>query len=61
MPGLVGVLCLPQGHKGSSQGFNPTSPRFQALLGEQMTAQGVQTNLWHHYLWGLGAIQGSHT
>ncbi|NXJ58104.1 GEMI7 protein, partial [Spizaetus tyrannus] len=57
----VGVLRLPRGPEGSSRGFNPASPRFQALLGEQMTAQGVQANLRQRYLRALGAARGHPT
>ncbi|XP_069633464.1 gem-associated protein 7 isoform X1 [Haliaeetus albicilla] len=57
----VGVLRLPRGPEGSSRGFNPTSPRFQAFLGEQIMVQGVRANLRQRYLRALGAARGHPT
>ncbi|KAM6364542.1 gem-associated protein 7 [Pluvialis apricaria] len=64
VPVPVGVLRLPRGPDGSSRGFSPTSPRFQALLGgDEVTVavQGVRAALRQRYLRGLMAARGRPT
>ncbi|XP_074786797.1 gem-associated protein 7 [Athene noctua] len=61
VPVPVGVLRLPRGPEGSSRGFSPTSPRFQALQGGPSAAQGVRAALRERYLRGLGAARGRPT
>ncbi|KAM9270529.1 gem-associated protein 7 [Cariama cristata] len=61
VPVPVGVLRLPRGPEGSSRGFSPTSPRFQALQGGDVAAQGVRAALRQRYLRGLAAARGRPT
>ncbi|NXE16662.1 GEMI7 protein, partial [Lophotis ruficrista] len=61
MPVPVGVLRLPRGPDGHSRGFDPASPRFQALLGEDAATQAARAALRQRYLRGLAAAQGRPT
>ncbi|KAM9166924.1 LOW QUALITY PROTEIN: gem-associated protein 7 [Mergus octosetaceus] len=63
----VSVLRLPRGPEGSSRGFSPSSPRFQALTGtgalggSQKTSsppQAARAALRLRYLRSLGAMRG---
>ncbi|NXT86926.1 GEMI7 protein, partial [Anhinga rufa] len=61
VPVPVGVLRLPRGPEGSSRGFSPTSPRFQALLGGDAATQGARATLRQRYLRALAAARGHPT
>uniref|UniRef100_A0A8B9ZX63 SUZ-C domain-containing protein n=1 Tax=Anas zonorhyncha TaxID=75864 RepID=A0A8B9ZX63_9AVES len=61
----VSVLRLPRGPEGSSRGFSPSSPRFQALLGTggghpktSSPPQAARAALRLRYLRSLGAMRG---
>ncbi|NXE31011.1 GEMI7 protein, partial [Ardeotis kori] len=58
MPVPVGVLRLPRGPEGHGRGFDPASPRFQALLGEDAATQAARATLRRRYLRGLAAARG---
>ncbi|NXI37191.1 GEMI7 protein, partial [Galbula dea] len=67
----VGVLRLPWGPEGSSRGFSPSSPRYQAFLGgagegggaeeAAAAAQGTRAALRQRYLRSLAAAKGHPT